>query len=457
MTKIVLFAVIMLLNVFVANAAAAPQTIIFGDAQATATESVELTLEDPKGFFIFIEDFPVTAGDTGALKAASFANRIDTGPASAFLRVLSLTGASVTVDTFSRFSPLVRSLVHDNSIERHILSTPAESDATGTIAFVGDLSCVDSRGGPAIFRAGFFSPLLGGASTPAFTCDDVMTFTGNPPTGAGVAQLVGAFFATVLRPANLQVVGNTIKIGFPAIPFGSHSIDAQRTDSTVRAEVSLEINRQASVGVPPTTTATPSPAPNALGWNKTNVTISLSAVDNSGGSGVKAINFSLSGAQGGGGVVAGSNAAVTISAEGTTILTYFATDNAGNREAPKTLTVRIDKTPPVISGLPAAGCTLWPANHQMVQVAMVTASDELSGLAPGSLIVTAISSEAALQVGSGRTAADIVITGTSVQLRAERAGAGSGRVYTISASASDIAGNSATATAICTVPHDQRK
>jgi hypothetical protein len=185
--------------------------------------------------------------------------------------------------------------------------------------------------------------------------------------------------------------------------------------------------------------------------------INLSAVDNPGGSGVKAINFSLSGAQGGAGGVAGSNAAVTISAEGTTTLTYFATDNAGNQEAAKTLTVRIDKTPPIISGLPAPGCTLWPPNHRMVQVAMVTASDGLSGLAPGSPIITATSSEAALQVGSGQTDADIVITGTSVQLRAERAGAGTGRVYMISASASDIAGNSAAATATCTVPHDQRR
>jgi hypothetical protein len=26
----------------------------------------------------------------------------------------------------------------------------------------------------------------------------------------------------------------------------------------------------------------------------------------------------------------------------------------------KTLTVKIDKTPPLISGTPPAGCTLWP-------------------------------------------------------------------------------------------------
>jgi len=218
---------------------------------------------------------------------------------------------------------------------------------------------------------------------------------------------------------------------------------------------------QASVGVtadtiPPTTAATSSPAPNGNGWNNRDVTINLSAVDDPGGSGVKEISFSLSGAQGGAGVVVGSTAAVTISAEGTTTLTFFASDNAGNQEAAKTLTVRIDKTPPVIAGLPAAGCTLWPPDHSLVQVATVTATDGLSGLAPGSPTVIGWSNEAPLNVGSGRTTVGIVISGTSVQLRAERSGTSTGRVYTLTATASDIAGNSATATAACAVPHDQR-
>ncbi|HMG61265.1 MAG TPA: hypothetical protein VK583_16170 [Burkholderiales bacterium] len=207
--------------------------------------------------------------------------------------------------------------------------------------------------------------------------------------------------------------------------------------------------------IPTTTTATPAQAPNANGWNNTNVTINLAAADDPGGSGVKEIHFSQSGAQGGAGVVAGSRTAVTISAEGTTTLTFFAVDNAGNQEAAKTLTVRIDKTPPVIAGLPAS-CTLWPPNRQMVQVATVAASDALSGLAPGSPTVTGTGNEAANGLGDGNTAPDIVITGSMVQLRAERSGTGAGRIYTLAASASDLAGNVAIATATCTVPHDQR-
>jgi hypothetical protein len=101
--------------------------------------------------------------------------------------------------------------------------------------------------------------------------------------------------------------------------------------------------------VPPTTTATPSPTPNANGWNNTDVTVALNATDNPGGSGVEQIQFALSGAQNTGlQTVAGSAASVVISAQGITTLTYFATDNAGNQEIAKTLIVRIDMTPPVI-------------------------------------------------------------------------------------------------------------
>jgi len=125
-----------------------------------------------------------------------------------------------------------------------------------------------------------------------------------------------------------------------------------------------------------------------------------------------------------------------------------------------------DRTPPVISGMPS-NCTLWPANHKMVQVATVSAADAPGpdGLPPSglaSLSVSATSNEPANGLGDGNTASDIAITSLGgplgpyvVQLRAERSGTGAGRVYTITATAMDLAGNSATATAVCTVAHNQ--
>jgi hypothetical protein len=45
--------------------------------------------------------------------------------------------------------------------------------------------------------------------------------------------------------------------------------------------------------------------------------------------------------------------------------------------------------------------------------------------------------------------------GLDVLLRAERSAHGEGRAYTISATATDLVGNVAPATASCVVPHDQ--
>jgi len=58
-------------------------------------------------------------------------------------------------------------------------------------------------------------------------------------------------------------------------------------------------------------------------------------------------------------------------------------------------------------------------------------------------------------VGDGNTSPDSVITEGVVQLRAERAALGTGRLYTIAASVTDLAGNVATATATCSVPHER--
>jgi len=208
--------------------------------------------------------------------------------------------------------------------------------------------------------------------------------------------------------------------------------------------------------VAPRTGATVSPAANASGWNQASVTVSLDAADNLGG-GVKQVQYSLSGAQTSDPqAVPGHTTSFQVTAEGTTTVTYFATDDACNQEPARTLTVRIDGTAPVVSGLPVRDCVLWPPNHQLQPVATVTAVDELSGVADGGLQVSGSSNEPSATGG-----ADVVVTpdgvgGFDVEVRAERLGEGSGRTYELSATATDRAGNATTLTTICFVPHDQR-
>jgi hypothetical protein len=184
------------------------------------------------------------------------------------------------------------------------------------------------------------------------------------------------------------------------------------------------------------------------------VAVDFNASDPAPGSGVHHITVELTGAQTGTLEQPGGTASVLVTAEGTTIVSYSAVDNAGNHEASQTLTVRIDRSAPVLSGLPASGCTLWPPNKRLVQVARIGATDALAGLT--AFAVTGTSSEAPSTPGTP----DIVITGTGlqtrvVQLRADRGGGGPGRVYTLTATATDVAGNAVSSTATCLVPHDR--
>ena len=218
-----------------------------------------------------------------------------------------------------------------------------------------------------------------------------------------------------------------------------------------------------SDGVDPVTTANVDPAPNSNGWNKAAVNVSLDATDLASGltdtpaGWVDLLRYSLAGAQPGAEtVVNGHAASFGVGSEGVTTVSYAATDAAGNEETTHTLDVKIDGTAPVLSGLPAQACTLGPPNHKLERVAVVRASDAVSGIAPGYFQVNATSNEPL-------TPNDVVVTaddqgGLIVELRAERSGDSlSGRVYALTVSAQDLAGNAISATATCVVPHDKGK
>ncbi|MDP2054231.1 MAG: kelch repeat-containing protein, partial [Acidobacteriota bacterium] len=94
----------------------------------------------------------------------------------------------------------------------------------------------------------------------------------------------------------------------------------------------------------PVTSATRS-LPNGNGWNNASVWVSLLATDDDS---VASLVYQMSGAQSGGATVAGDTASFEVANEGVTVVTYYATDGEGNAETPKSLVVRIDRTPPVL-------------------------------------------------------------------------------------------------------------
>jgi hypothetical protein len=68
------------------------------------------------------------------------------------------------------------------------------------------------------------------------------------------------------------------------------------------------------------------------------------------------------------------------------------------------------------------------------------------------------SSEPIDGLGDGDTAPDWLVTGAlTLDLRAERAGKGSGRIYTVSIGCVDAARNTTTGKTTVAVPHSQKK
>lgn len=112
-----------------------------------------------------------------------------------------------------------------------------------------------------------------------------------------------------------------------------------------------------------------------------------------------------------------------------------------------------DTAPPVIHAVAASPATLWPPNHQLVPVTF-TVSFTDDDAAASCAIATVASSEPENGTGDGDTSPDWLLpAGLSVQLRAERAGKGSGRIYSVTVDCADTAGNRSQGTATVTVPH----
>jgi hypothetical protein len=143
---------------------------------------------------------------------------------------------------------------------------------------------------------------------------------------------------------------------------------------------------------------------------------------------------------------------------GTTPVTYEVTDTRGQSASCSFDVTVVDTEPPVIESLAAAPDLLWPPNRKMRPVTIeAVASDNCSDHLPQCRIEAVASDKPETGKGDSNTAPDKVITGDlTVDLRAERAANGDGRVYTLDVACTDASGNSSSDSTIVTVPHDRR-
>jgi len=154
---------------------------------------------------------------------------------------------------------------------------------------------------------------------------------------------------------------------------------------------------------------------------------------------------------------------------------YTATDAVGNTAtSTRTVTVQ-DTTDPELT-LSVDTPTLWSPNHKMNLIGLsVTVVDACDGSPSVTAVVVSNEPDDANGNGDGKTTGDIQINGGAsvssnaspsvafdpvndqLELRAERAGMGSGREYTITLTAVDLSGNATFESVVVSVPHSQGK
>lgn len=142
---------------------------------------------------------------------------------------------------------------------------------------------------------------------------------------------------------------------------------------------------------------------------------------------------------------------------GTNVVTLKVTDTVGASDTDEVTVTVVDTLPPVVS-LHMSPDKLWPPNHKMKTVEAIL---DIQDCDPNTTVelVSVTSNEPDNGLGDGDTSGDIAgaTLGTddrSVQVRAERSGTGSGRIYTFVYRVTDGSGNSTEATATVRVPHD---
>jgi parallel beta-helix repeat protein len=198
---------------------------------------------------------------------------------------------------------------------------------------------------------------------------------------------------------------------------GDHLIEYYSVDNAGNQE-SIKDTHAKIDNTAPTSSISLSGLSGNAGWWRSNVTVTLTATDNSGGSGVSSIAFSLDG----GNTYQPYNGPFVISQEGTTQILARATDNAGNTESsPKAVIVKIDKTTPTINISSPQEIDYLHSDNVTISF---SATDNISGL---------VNDPTAMLDNTA------VINGQSINLLSLSLG-----THTLAVTASDVAGNSGT-------------
>jgi hypothetical protein len=135
---------------------------------------------------------------------------------------------------------------------------------------------------------------------------------------------------------------------------------------------------------------------------------------------------------------------------GTTNVVCSSTDTHNNTGSTSFNVLVRDTTAPAITAVTPSQTSLWPPNKKMVPISVAVATTDAVTVSPGCKITSVTSNEP----GSDQW---VITAPLTLQLQADRLGTGNGRIYTISVTCTDAAGNASSRSTTVIVPHDQGK
>ncbi|MDQ0900808.1 OmpL47-type beta-barrel domain-containing protein [Paenibacillus sp. V4I7] len=273
--------------------------------------------------------------------------------------------------------------------------------------------------------------------------DATLAVDTSAPTNQGVTITINYPADAAVKEYKVGASGTWTAYTASVVVSENDTVYARGTDAVGNISNVTSLTVSNIYKIAPVTAATLSPtAPNGKNsWYTTDVTVSLSVSANVYG-GAVTTEYQVND-----GAWITYTGSIPAFGEGTHKVGYRSTDQASNVEQLKTVEFKVDKTEPSLI-VQLDKTSIWPAEHKMVTINVIlNSSDATSGVE--SVVLTSITSNQP-DSGQGDIQANFGTAATSFSLRAEKS-----RIYMITYTATDKAGNKTVTSVTVTVPHDQ--